>query len=78
MSQVVAPGGILLGNGVFIFSGAGDPNARTDADMLVCSLGSLYLRTDVVNSSAQLYVLTTAPSPPTGAYVGAPGVWTPK
>lgn len=74
MSQVIIPGGILLGNGVYIFQGAGDPNSRTD-ELLTSvngatdsvSLGSLYID----RSAPALYQKTGAIS------VSAPaGTWT--
>ncbi len=54
MSQVTRPNGLSFGDGTFIFSAVGDPNARTGDDAASAKPGSLYLRQD----TGQLYVKT--------------------
>jgi hypothetical protein len=80
MAQVTGwPGsGIRLATGIAIFTGVGDPNVSSAVDIQQAGVGSLYLRSDVVDSTHQLYVCTTAgiSATPTQSQVNA--VWTPK
>jgi hypothetical protein len=72
MPQVTIPNGIVLGNGVYLFAAAGDPNLRTDVNVVAASVGSIYLRTDG-GSGTSFYVKESS------ATVSAPsGTWTGK
>ena len=80
MPQTISPAGILLGNSVFIFQGAGNPNNRTDPDILAAGVGSLYLQTDATTTTTVLWVCTSAGVAgafPTSLQISPP-VWTNK
>ncbi len=76
MPQVISPSGILLGNGTYVFTGEGDPNANPAVDVVAAGVGSLFLRTDGPDSVHVLYVCTSrGTDPASGESIS---VWTAK
>jgi hypothetical protein len=74
MSQVTGfpGGGLRISKTVGIFSGVGNPNSSTQANVIRAGLGSIFLREDI----GQIWCCTSAAIPQTTTNAAVNSAWT--